>query len=151
MAEIHKPGQGVLVRRFAFWIVAALIVWGGLSLYTWLVTLEWDAFRKPLFEKSTPGQAFVIPLLDQRIDPAFFLTWGLIAVGVYLAWRLLNRAKSAEFLVETDSELKKVTWPGWKDVWSSSMIVLVFIALMTVFLIASDKVIGLVMDLMMGV
>jgi len=149
MSEIHKKGQGVLVRRVAFWTLTAVIVWGAKSLYNWLIGHDWAFFKKLLLEKSEPG--YTIPIFDQRFDVAFVLTWAIAGVAIWALFRWLNREKAAEFLVETDAELHKVTWPSWKDAWGSSVIVLVFVVLLTVFLVTSDKVIGTIMNLIMRV
>src|SRR3990172_1219609 len=115
MAEAYKKGQGVLVRRCAFWILALLIIWGGRSLYDWLVNVEMGGrFLATLLVEGKGKQGYLLPVLDQRFDVAFAVSWGLVLAALFFLWRFLNRPRSADFLVETDAELKKVTWPSWK-------------------------------------
>jgi preprotein translocase subunit SecE len=148
MAETYKKGQGVIVRRAAFFLLLLIVVWGCHTLYYWLINLSIGQ-KRPFATPILGGPS--VPVIDQRLDVAFVVSWALGAFIAFFIWRILNRPKSAEFLIETDAELKKVTWPSWKDAWNSSVIVLVFVALLAVVLIASDKVIGVALNLVMGV
>jgi preprotein translocase subunit SecE len=135
--EIYKEGHGVLVRRMAFAVSATLIVWGGTELYTWLEGAEWV--------RRNRWVNYRIPVLDQYIDPAFLISWIVIIAGCVLVYRLLNKERAADFLIETDTEVRKVTWPSWNDAWNSSLIVLLFVLVVTGFIFFSDFVINRVM------
>lgn len=148
MADIHKQGQGVLVRRVAFWTVAVLVVWGGQSLYTWFIN-TFDFSKSLLFEEGDYLDGWRVPVLDQRLDFAFVITWGIVALGLWMLYRMLNKPRSADFLVDTDEELKKVTWPSWADAKSSSLIVLVFVVFLAIYLWGSDWVLGRVFGLLL--
>ncbi|MAB90146.1 MAG: preprotein translocase subunit SecE [Planctomycetes bacterium] len=63
--------------------------------------------------------------------------------------RFLNKPRSAEFLIETNEELKKVTWPSWADAKSSSMIVLGFMVFLAIFLWSSDLLFGFIFGLLL--
>ena len=69
----------------------------------------------------------------------------MIIVGCVLLYRLLNSERAADFLIETDTEVRKVTWPTWNDAWNSSLIVLLFVLVVTGFIFLSDFVINRVM------
>ena len=48
----------------------------------------------------------------------------LFLVGVTLWWfRFLNRPTWADLLIDTDAELRKVSWPTFPDAWQSTLIV----------------------------
>ena len=144
MPEIYKEGQGVLVRRCAFWGLMLIIVWGGQSLYTWLFN-TFDFSKVLLIERGVePLQGYRIPLLDQRFNWAFVIAWGMVLAASFVTWRLLMRPRTADFLIDTDTELKKVTWPSWKDAWNSSVIVIVFVIVLTCFLLISDYLLNFV-------
>ena len=51
--------------------------------------------------------------------------------GVFL---LLNQEKWAEFLIETEGEVKKVSWPARKEFVGSAMIVVLVVAVVSMFL-----------------
>ena len=144
MPEIYKEGQGVLVRRCAFWGLMLIIVWGGQGLYTWLFN-TFDFSKVLLIERGVePLQGYRIPLLDQRFNWAFVIAWGMVLAASFVTWRLLMRPRTADFLIDTDTELKKVTWPSWKDAWNSSLIVVLFVIVLTIFLVSSDFVLNLI-------
>ena len=51
--------------------------------------------------------------------------------GVFL---LLNQERWADFLVETEGEIKKVSWPARKEYVGSAMIVVLVVAVVSMFL-----------------
>lgn len=148
MAQTHKPGQGILVRRLAFWSLFVMIVWGGQELYGNLIGTSWG--KSLLFESGDARDAYIIPVLDQSLNVAFLVCWGIVAVGGFLLFRMLNKPRTAEFLIATDEELGKVTWPSRKDAWNSSVIVMVFVVFMAGFLLSADFLLGQLFDLVIG-
>ena len=46
------------------------------------------------------------------------------------------------FIEEVRQETSKVTWPTWKEVWITTAMVLVMVALTSVFFLLTDMVIG---------
>jgi preprotein translocase subunit SecE len=142
VVEIYKEGHGVLVRRIAFVTLAALLVWGGTELYSWLEPGQW-------VRNNRWAGGYKIPVLDQYIDPAFLISWAVVIVGCVLLYRALNRQRAADFLIETDTEVRKVSWPSWNDAWNSSLIVLLFVVVVTGFIFVSDFVINNLMKLIL--
>ena len=47
-----------------------------------------------------------------------------------------------QFIEEVRQETSKVTWPTWKEVWITTAMVLVMVALTAVFFLLTDLVIG---------
>ena len=47
-----------------------------------------------------------------------------------------------EEVVEVRQEVSKVTWPAWKEVWITTAMVLVMVALTSVFFLFADMVIS---------
>ena len=62
------------------------------------------------------------------------------------AARLLDREPSVKnplhFIQEVRQEVSKVTWPTWKEVWITTAMVLVMVALTSVFFLLTDMVIS---------
>ena len=80
-------------------------------------------------------------LQQQLIAGAVPLTWVLaIAATVGLVMALKRHPSVDPFIHETVVELRKVTWPGWKDTQSSTIQVTVFAVFLSFFLWASDQV-----------
>ena len=47
-----------------------------------------------------------------------------------------------QFIEEVRQETSKVTWPTWKEVWITTAMVLVMVALTSIFFLLTDMVIG---------
>jgi preprotein translocase subunit SecE len=59
-----------------------------------------------------------------------------------LTWWLMNKPDRAEFLIATDSEMKKVNWTSRKELIGSTRIVIVFMFLIAIFLFLMDILFG---------
>ena len=47
-----------------------------------------------------------------------------------------------QFIEEVRQETSKVTWPTWKEVWITTAMVLVMVALTSIFFLFTDLIIG---------
>ena len=50
------------------------------------------------------------------------------------------------FIEEVRQETSKVTWPTWKEVWITTTMVLIMVALTSVFFLLTDMVISTVVQ-----
>ena len=75
----------------------------------------------------------------------------LIALGltVGLLFYLYRRKDIYGFLSEVVIELKKVTWPSWNETKRSTLIVIVFTVMLSVFLWGSDQIWSYLTDLLL--
>ena len=77
---------------------------------------------------------------DQRIAlivaSVFMVAWAL------WAWWFTNKPTTAEFLIQTDSEMKKVNWTSRKELIGSTKIVIGFVIFVAVFLFTCDLLFG---------
>ena len=48
------------------------------------------------------------------------------------------------FIQEVRQEVSKVTWPTWKEVWITTAMVLVMVALTSIFFLVADQIIATV-------
>ena len=55
-----------------------------------------------------------------------------------------------QFIEEVRQETSKVTWPTWKEVWITTIMVLVMVALTSTFFLLADVVISRVIKLVLG-
>ena len=126
-----RPGLGRAVRLSAFGGTAALAAFGAYALYMApsIHSLWWsDVFGPAMIF----GKVLVLkPILFPAV--AVFLT---AMSGVFL---LLNQEKWADFLIETEGEIKKVSWPARKEYMGSAMIVVFVVAIVSMFLHYVDK------------
>jgi preprotein translocase subunit SecE len=55
-----------------------------------------------------------------------------------------------QFIEEVRQEVSKVTWPTWKEVWITTLMVLFMLALASIFFLLADQVIGFVVKTLLG-
>ncbi len=72
-----------------------------------------------------PSVQFTVPLL-------------LLAGSIWLAWRLVNMPTFADFLIATEAELNKVSWASQRKLVQDTIVVLITVALMSIFLFGTD-------------
>jgi preprotein translocase subunit SecE len=54
------------------------------------------------------------------------------------------------FIEEVRQEVSKVTWPTWKEVWITTAMVLVMVALTSMFFLFTDMIISSVVQFALG-
>jgi preprotein translocase SecE subunit len=126
-----KPMQGQRVRRSTMLGIILLVGSGIYALYNhgtlttadpdWLVRIPFtDRFLFLL-----PDVRFTVPLL-------------LAAAGLWIAFRVVNLPVFADFLIATEAELNKVSWPTRRSVVQDTIVVLTTVLMLTVFLFLVD-------------
>lgn len=146
----YKPEQGRIARTSAFWALAFLLVYGcssmddaleqyfGRSGESWL-------FAKWIGSTIVEGQqvgGLVVPILSWKLTPALIVSVVACGLGLWLLNRYLNRPKVAELLIETENELRKVTWPTMNEAVTSSLVVIVCVMFLMVYLATADWWLG---------
>lgn len=63
---------------------------------------------------------------------------GLIAVAGVVTWWVLNKPSVVEFMINTETEMRKVNWPSKKEITGSTWVVICGTMLLTVMIFASD-------------
>src|SRR5262249_35192157 len=66
--------------------------------------------------------------------PSLSLTVAIGALTIWLAYRLVNFPKFADFLIATEAEMSKVTWMTRRRLIQDTIVVLVTVFLMSIFL-----------------
>ncbi|HXG60595.1 MAG TPA: preprotein translocase subunit SecE [Planctomycetota bacterium] len=129
----YKAGQGRWTRASALVLLGALTAFGCITFYTWpSTTSSWWA---DIARLDVAGKAF-------RLKPILFPTAGIFAAVMLTAYLLLNRPRWADFLIETEGELRKVAWPARKEYVGSSVVVVLVITVISVFLYAVDSILS---------
>ena len=62
----------------------------------------------------------------------------LLALGLWIAYRLVNMATFADFLIAVEAEVNKVSWPTRHELIRASIVVLVLIIFLAVILLVFD-------------
>jgi len=113
--NIHKSNQGRMVRQFTFFAIAILAAFGCITLA-----------NGPMMAYSKAVQVGVPVAI-----------WALCC---WLAFRVVNIPRFADFLVSVESELEKVTWPGRQEVLQATVVVLCTMFFLGLFLFLIDLV-----------
>ncbi|HUO09741.1 MAG TPA: preprotein translocase subunit SecE [Phycisphaerae bacterium] len=107
--SVYKPGQGKYVR----WGTVA-----GLSIFI-LTGAYWL------------GEV-VLAMYGTPVKAAAVVVWvGVFGMATFL---LVNSPKFGEFLIMTESEMRKVTWPSRRDVINSTKIVIIMTLILALML-----------------
>lgn len=127
--DIYKNGEGKMTRRVAFYSLLILSIWGFKELATTLAQFSWA--RTTLLD-------FPLPFYEQALTVGVLLSIVLNVVFGWFVFKYINGQKPASLLIDTETELKKVSWPTWEDARHSTIIVLIFVAACAAYLTAVE-------------
>jgi preprotein translocase SecE subunit len=137
-AHAYKRTQGLQARRYTM-IGMLLVGWTGvysLMIHESLGRGDW-VLRLP-FDLGT-----ITPLTDLHYSGPFLLA----VVVFWIAWRAVNMPTFADFLVATEAEMNKVSWPTRRRLFQDTIVVLVTCAILTAFLLVVDLFWGWLLSL----
>ena len=63
---------------------------------------------------------------------------------------LMSKFNPFEFVQEVRQEVAKVTWPTRKEVWVTTLMVLIMVALASVFFLITDLALGQLVNMVLG-
>jgi len=120
--SLYKPTQGRVARQVTG---AALLLTFGIGVWRlWQLLPIW--FSGPGYASSG------LPMLM----PALLLA--ALAVAAWLAFRVVNVPRFADFLISVESEMAKVSWPSVDEVVRSSMVIIFLIFALAAILAIYD-------------
>jgi len=140
--SFHKKKQGLIVRWCFFAVLVALAVFAsyrcmvGFPYSTTETRPEfWDFFYKTILVE------FTIPLIELAVvvTPKWVVAISLGFLLVFCATYLtFMNVRVSEFLIDTETEMRKVSWPSKDEVADSSLVVIIVIIAMGVYLFVLD-------------
>ncbi len=122
--HIYKSGQGYWTRMGTVGGAALIILLVGNFLYTYLPT--W-------FDVLGNHMSWLLGIVAASV----------IGLGLLVFW-LMNKPTNADFLIATDSEMKKVNWTSRQELIGSTKVVIFFVVFITLLLFAIDILFGYV-------
>lgn len=132
-AEPYKKVQGMRIRRIVMLVVMAAVglgvyyyIWSRSSMTTMGAPYVWDipfVSTQSLVLFRAPN--LTIPIL-------------LLGLAVWFGYRLVNHPPMAEFLINTEAEMAKVTWTSRKRLIRDTGVVLMTVLFLAVFLYLLD-------------
>ena len=132
-AEPYKKVQGMRIRRIVMLVIMAAV---GLGVYNYI----WSRGAM-----TTTGAPYVwdIPFVSSQSlvlfrAPGLTIPVLLMALAVWFGYRLVNHPPMAEFLINTEAELAKVTWTSRKRLIRDTGVVLLTVLFLAVFLYMLD-------------
>jgi preprotein translocase subunit SecE len=139
----YKREQGRWVRWACLIGCLVLVLWACVNLYFMLLPADVPA-----------DEIWFAPeFMGLRLE----VTWHLLpplALFVIMAailWAASQKPRVADFLIETEGEIRKVSWPGNKEWMNSSLAVIVTMVLFVIYLFVVDLGLGyLMMSLKIG-
>lgn len=108
---LYKPSQGRITRQATcgvFWVVCALAAWRAYD--TMYGAKNWQ---------------YIAPL-------------AILAIGFWAAYRLVNYARFADFLIAVEAEMNKVSWPSRGELVRSAIVVIFVIFSLAIILFGFD-------------
>jgi preprotein translocase SecE subunit len=136
----YKKDQGRLTRMAAFWSLALLIFYGCWSLREELSTRFIGDDGKPRL--GHPILGIRVPVIGVDVTPALLIAGLVLAAALIALYRWQQTPKVADLLIETEVEMRKVTWPTMSEAVNSSVVVIVCVAFLMAFLAGADYVLG---------
>ena len=135
MPEIYKEDQGKISRVILVTVIMLGAVFALNQLHGFLGANTGD-------DRNLQG------LIDEQgrlkgvgIDWRYLVPAPLILLASLFAFRQFNRPKTADFLIETENELKsKVTWPSRKEEVNATIVVVIAVLILSIFIFGVDQV-----------
>jgi preprotein translocase subunit SecE len=62
----------------------------------------------------------------------------------------MSKFNPFEFVQEVRQEVSKVTWPTWKEVWVTTLMVLIMVSLASIFFLLTDLALGQLVNMVLG-
>ena len=80
--------------------------------------------------------------IDRSKVIALYIITAFLAGFALLVFWLMNKPANADFLIATDSEMKKVNWTSRKELMGSTKVVIIFMFLIAFLLFSFDLFFG---------
>jgi preprotein translocase subunit SecE len=122
MFEIYKKGQGTWARRVAVIGMGALAAFGTFELYSYINSISAASF-------SVAGVEVPYSLLISAVV--------LLAAAGLIAW-LINVPKFVDYLIMSEIELRKVSWPTRDELKRQTTVVILALLAFSLVLWVAD-------------
>lgn len=119
----YKRSQGKIARQLTFAAMAVAVAVGAWKLNTMA---------------ATPVGQYIVPLV-------------VLAGGLWIAFRVVNIPRFADFLISVEAEMNKVQWPGRSELWRASLVVIVVIFFLAGALFVFDIVLDFFFKTVVGI
>jgi preprotein translocase SecE subunit len=129
----YKKDQGRMARMTAYWSGTIFLFYGCVSLFR-------EMSSSVQLSQAIGG--IEIPVLGMDLSPSLLIAAVVFLGGAYLFFRWVERPKQADLLIETEGEMKKVTWPSLSETMSGSITVILTVLVLMAILALFDMALG---------
>jgi preprotein translocase subunit SecE len=117
---VRKPRQGRIVRQ-----LTCIAIWLGFWLGGWQL---YEVIGSGVYGlNALPGFQIAAPAV-------------LIVAGMWFAFRLVNWPPFADFLINVEGEMTKVSWPSKTELYRASMVCIFTMAFLAILLFSYDLI-----------
>ncbi|HEX8524901.1 MAG TPA: preprotein translocase subunit SecE [Tepidisphaeraceae bacterium] len=135
--HVYKSGQGYWTRVGSAAAATLITLLTLQFLYTHL-----NVWLTPAFTPKGADSVQIAHAISMAKGVTLAIC-GVFLVGMFvLVFWLLNKPDYADFLIATDSEMKKVNWTSRKELIGSTKVVIIFMFLIAFLLFAFDFMFG---------
>ena len=119
----YKRNQGRIARQatfFALLLIVALGAWSLSRFLTGYITDDWTVL--------------------QQNTVRYFIPLGLLLVGGWASFRVVQIPSFADFLISVEGEMNKVSWPSRSELFRATLVVILVIFFLAALLFAYDYI-----------
>ncbi len=138
----YKPDQGSYARTTAFVLLGSLVCFGCYTLYFFLMSFRGDGGDGLLVQDLSGGN---LPVLGVPLTWSLIITLAFTTLCLLSLARVLGRPNVADMLIESETEMRKCTWPSWGETFNASMVILVVMLFFTAMLAGMDFLLNRIM------
>ena len=131
---VYKRSQGRLLRQLTFGALALTIALGAWRLSVFVT----DGGLAYAIVQSISGERNVSLLQAVVAVDRYVLPSLLLAIGLWISFRVVNYPRFADFLIAVEAEVNKVSWPSRAELVRSTIVVLLTIIVLAVILFMYD-------------
>jgi len=129
--EIYKKGQGNVARMVTGIGALALAGFGCVALRNYIASPTWRWHFGALSLEPGVVIAFII----------------FLACAALVAWQALTGRWIVDFVILTEAELRKVSWPTRRDLYQQTVVVIVVSIMLGVMILIADLIFSKVLHL----
>jgi preprotein translocase SecE subunit len=136
--EPQKAGQGTLTRLVTWMVLILAVTLGCVELYAWI--------QSPADQPLVAGAWFRrLPFVAVPFSWKFLLC-SVLGVGLLMGVRWsMHRPSMSTTLVETELEMKKISWPTKQESFNAMWVVVFVTVVLTATLAAFDGALHLIL------
>jgi preprotein translocase subunit SecE len=121
----YKRNQGRIARLATFYALAAIVVLG-----CWRLSEHY---------------------YDQSQWLRYYVPLGLLAIGLWASFRVVQMPAFADFLISVEGEMNKVSWPSRSELFRASLVVILVIFFLAALLYFYDLALTWVLQFLDGI